>query len=251
MTNEAIAKLIQEGNNDELIPLLWDKVKNLLYANARKFYAKYEPRFKACDVELQDIKQECYFVMLQAVKGYKSEQGHKFNSYLKYPLISAIYALLGNRTSKIEPLNICDSLDKEIQLEGDIFTLYDTLKDNAVDIEDSSCNSIGDTQAGLMLWQEVDTLPERQRDIIYAKYKDNKTLEQIGDNMSVSRSRVGQLQSKAFNSLRNNDKIKDIAGIYGLDGYKAYHSGLSAFKNKGFSNVEEIAIERVLISNRK
>lgn len=35
MTNEALAELIQQGDNDELLPVLWEKTAKLLY---KSFY---------------------------------------------------------------------------------------------------------------------------------------------------------------------------------------------------------------------
>ena len=39
MTNEALAELIQQGDNDELLPVLWEKTARLLYKMSAQKYA--------------------------------------------------------------------------------------------------------------------------------------------------------------------------------------------------------------------
>lgn len=52
MTNEMLAGFIQQGGNDELIPLLWDNVKVLVYTLSDRLYRAYseQVRFKILSV---------------------------------------------------------------------------------------------------------------------------------------------------------------------------------------------------------
>lgn len=85
MTNEQLAALAQQPENEELVPLLWEKVKPVLWLKAKQAYNARQSVFQQCGVELWDIRQSCYMVFLSALKGYKPETGIKFNSYLSYP----------------------------------------------------------------------------------------------------------------------------------------------------------------------
>lgn len=62
MTNEQLAVLAQDPNNKELVPVLWDKVKNLLYMKANSAYRQYKSIFTQCGIELSDIRQSCYCI---------------------------------------------------------------------------------------------------------------------------------------------------------------------------------------------
>lgn len=46
MTNEQLAALAQQAENEELVPVLWDKVKNLLYMKAQRAYSSHKNTFK-------------------------------------------------------------------------------------------------------------------------------------------------------------------------------------------------------------
>ena len=37
MTNEQLAVFIQQGDSDELIPVLWEKVRKLVYLKSEQF----------------------------------------------------------------------------------------------------------------------------------------------------------------------------------------------------------------------
>lgn len=115
MTNEKLAALAQDPDNKELIPLLWDKVKDLLYMKANRAYRQHSDMFARCGVELADIRQSCYIVFLDALKGYQPDGETKFTSYLNYPFQTMLKELTHTRTSRKEPLNDATSLDKPIQ----------------------------------------------------------------------------------------------------------------------------------------
>ena len=57
MTNEQLATFIHAGGNDELIPLLWDKVQSFVYYKARSVYNMNTVCCKRRGVELWDIQQ--------------------------------------------------------------------------------------------------------------------------------------------------------------------------------------------------
>ncbi|MFR5070474.1 MAG: hypothetical protein ACLTE2_12495 [Eubacteriales bacterium] len=56
----------------------------------------------------------------ELVEAFKTEKEYKFNTYLEYHLKTAINELLGQRTSKKEPLNHCGSLDVPMGEDEDL-----------------------------------------------------------------------------------------------------------------------------------
>lgn len=79
MTNEQLANLIQQDST-ELLPVLWGRVKHLVFMLCGRYYAKYAARFAACGVELCDLRQECYAAFLEAVRAYREDKGLQFSS---------------------------------------------------------------------------------------------------------------------------------------------------------------------------
>ena len=208
MTNEMLAQFIQQGGNDELIPILWEKVRKLLYAMSDRFYRLNKDTCDSSGVEAWDIKQASYVAFLEAVKAYKPDSGNKFTAYLKYPFKNALRELLGIRTSKQEPLNNCGSLDKPIeQSDGDSCSLYEIIEDSAsLDFtEKAERNCEAETVRAI-----VDTLSEPYRGIIKAHFFEGMTLSAIGEKNGYSTSRTGQLYRKALRILRQDRQLRQL-----------------------------------------
>lgn len=205
MTNEMLAEFIQQGGNDELIPILWGNVGKILYIKSEQVYRLHKESCTRKGVELWDIKQASYTAFLDAIKAYKPESGNKFTSYLNYPFKNAVNELLGLRTSRTvnEPLNNSTSLDKPIDesSDGDVISLLDTIADDtSLDfIDNMETNAVGDTVRSV-----VDTLPEQYRSVIQAHYWEGLTLRAIADRLSVSCENVRAREAKAMRMLRSN-----------------------------------------------
>ncbi len=210
MTNEDLARLIQEGN-EELHPVLWQKVQNLLYTKAAVFYRSHTETCMRCGVELSDIRQECYSVYLAMVKAYDPERGLLFTSYLEYPFRNAVNSLLGFRTErgKHEPLNRTASLDKPIEAaDGDSCTLMDMIPDTeSMDfLEDVDRDS-----EAVFIRQVVEDLKEPYRTVIRLHFFEGRTLQEIGTELGgVTAERVRQLKYKALRKLRQNGQLRQM-----------------------------------------
>lgn len=209
MTNEDLAKLIQEGN-EELHPVLWQKVNKLLYAKAAAFYNSHTETCDRCGVELSDLRQECYAVYLEAVKAYKPELDTKFLSYVDYPFKNAVNSLLGLRTErgKHEPLNHAASLDKPIEsFDGDSCTLMDTVQDEG---STDFLEDIDRDSEAAFIRQIVAGMNEPYRTVIQEYFFQGKSLEEIGEPMGVSLERVRQIKYTALRTLRQNRQLRQI-----------------------------------------
>ena len=206
MTNELLAEYIQQGDNDELIPILWEKVRNLLYMKSERFYKLHQASCDSSGVEVWDIKQACYGAFLEAVRAYKP--GSKFNSYLNFPFKNAVRELLGIRSTRQEPLNNCSSLDKEIESsDGDSCSILDLIADDtALDfVEDVDRSSEAET-----VRQIVDTLSEPYRSVIKTYFFEGISLTAIGEKLNISPERVRQIKYKALRILRANKQLRQL-----------------------------------------
>lgn len=199
MTNEQLAVFIKQGDNDELIPILWERVRKLMYMKSDKAYNALQSRFVQCGVDILDLKQSCYIAFLKAIEGYKPDGKNKFTSYLSYPFKNAVRELTGVRIHKNEPLNNCTSLDEPLKDEELDFTLADTIADdnavNAVELVEQEDNY-------RILHEAVDKLQEPMNRVINAYYFENKCLTKIGEEMSVSTERIRQIKDKGLRCLR-------------------------------------------------
>ena len=102
MTNEHIAALIGEGGNDELLPLLWEKMLRFYRMAAQKYERLHSVRCAQCGVTYEDILQESYFAMLDSIKAYNErtpeQAALRFISFCGCPFRTRASALIGMRT---------------------------------------------------------------------------------------------------------------------------------------------------------
>ncbi len=210
MTNEQLAGYIQQGDSNELIPILWERVRKLLYMKSEQAYRKHKDKFDQCGIESWDIKQASYEAFLEAVRAYKSDSGLKFTAYLSYPFRNAVNRLTGSRSTRTihEPLNNSTSLDKPLDSsEGDVITLLDTLYDEtSLDfIQHIETASEGETIRAV-----VDTLAEQHRQVIALRFFEGLTLKQSAERLGVSPERVRQREAKALRLLRQNPILRKL-----------------------------------------
>lgn len=210
MTNEQLAAFIKQGGNDELIPILWERIRKLMYMKSDRVYSALQSRFNQCGYDVWDLKQSCYTAFLKAIEGYKPESGNKFTAYLSYPFQNVVKELTGIRTQKQkhEPLNDCTSLDAPLK-DNDVenLTLADTIPDdNAVNAPERV--ELEDDYR--VLHEAVDGLKEPVNHVISEYYFQDKKTPQIAREMGISIERVRQYKAKGLRCLRCSTLLKQL-----------------------------------------
>ena len=236
MTNEELCGKIREGDSNAL-NALWEQTDRLFYAIARSVYARHFERAASCGVEYADCRQSCWFAFLDAVEAYnrKPERDEKFSSFAGYHVRRHVYALLGLRTSKREPLNGADSLDAPLQSSEGEYTIADTLADEsaAVPFED-----VADADIAREVLERVDTLSEQRRGIIHRRFWENMSLAEIAKADGVSPTRVHNLYRDALRKLRRDKRLQEIRDEFYANANFTKHTGFQFFKENGMSSVE-------------
>ena len=210
MTNEQLAAFIKQGDNDELIPILWERIRKIMYMKSDSVYSTLQGRFQQCGVDIWDLKQSCYMAFLKAIDGYKPDTGNKFTSYLSYPFKNTVNELIGMRTQKQknEPLNDCTSLDTPLKEdEPDSNTLVDMIADdnavNAVELVELEDDY-------RVLLEAVDGLKYPQNRVINSYYFEDKRMKDIGAEMGISGQRISQILHKGLRCLRRSEPLKQL-----------------------------------------
>ncbi len=252
MTNEQLAELIGQGGNDELLPLLWEKVKKLYRMWADKYYTQYKSRCDLCGVTADDLRQEAYLSMLEAVKAYTNRpEEHKdtaFTSYCFYPFKNHAAELIGMRTQRgrDEALNcLRSSLDEPLaDKDGDTSaTISEIIPDPEAEqpfraIEQSDyCRTVREAVASTL-----EATP-RELEVIKRRYYDNEFLSTIAADMGISGERVRQLKTMALRRLRKSRELQQLA-----ETNYYFHVGLSSFYRNG-SIEEQITEHREQLLN--
>ena len=255
MTNEALAELIQQGNNNELLPVLWEKVQTLLFIKAERYYYAFSDTLRRYGYEVQDIRQECYSAMLAAVRWYKPDKGYKFTTYLNYALKHTIRGLYSGKDDALNQA-ATTSLEQPIgeSKDGDELTLSDTVADDTAAIV---FDRIERSDYFNTLYNAISTLPEDQRQVIQAIYFNGYKLSQAAERLKLTPAVVRNLEGKALRNLRSGKIGVQLRKVYG-DEYapRRYiytygnHKGLAAFISSRSSSVEDAALFNLMCSDR-
>ena len=242
MTNEQLAQRIKDGDTSAITPL-WEGLRLLLYRYANRYIALMRERCAACGVTVDDLIQESYFAMLDAVDAWTPDSGYKVTAYLKFPLKNRFNAMCNIRGARRDALNQCSSLDAPLSDDTDDFTLIDTIQDTAAgDAFDDTDNRIYTQQLRTDLDAALDTIPPDRAAAVRSMFFDNLPLKQIAEASDVS---FQMIRTRSANGLRD---LRRGAAYTRLKAYReaiisnAYHSSLSTFRHTFTSSTELAAI---------
>ena len=147
MTNEELAVQAQAGDKGAILQL-WNQTRGIIFMILARYYNRNPERFTRCGVTMDDLEQEGFFAVLEAVEAFNPAKGWKFTTWLNYPLQNHVNAVLGTRNGQAKhiPLNECSSLDEPISQESDDMTLGDSVEDQTAldafqDAENRAYNS--------------------------------------------------------------------------------------------------------------
>ena len=133
-----------------------------------------------------------------------------------------------------------DSLDRVIQRDDDAFTMGDLIP-SGDDTEDTVLEKVYQEQLKDTVWKAVDALPDRERQVIYFRYQEEKTLRETGEYMGVGRERIREIEYKA---LRYMERMRRKNGlIYFIPDGLYRHNGVAEFNRTWTSSTELAALK--------
>lgn len=248
MTNEEIAMEILSGS-PELCPLLWEKVEKYLYSRSRSFYSANRARCDRAGVQLEDIKQECYFVFRKALHYWRPETGYSFITFLNLPFKKACRELLGISTTARDTLNYCESLDRPASADDSEGTTLEELQPDPQSTE--FLERIEAAGISEQIRAEVATLPEREQTAIEYSYFRGAKLNELGAVLGVSYQRAREIRVKAERHLRANKTLRHIYYDFYKQRYKPRHNSRNPYFAWQPEHFEEIRREQARAAKPK
>lgn len=195
MTNEEIVLQIKQGHT-ELYFELWERVKKLMY---KILYTKTHNLNLPNYITQEDLTQELYFALCNAVNFYSEQKPYKFNSYLEYPIMNQLNGVLRGY-GKIQEYSYNRAIKEDEETE-----LIDLIPDNT---SQNFINDVELTDIQTIVREAVAELPEREKYVINEFYLRNRTLTQIAENLHISTERASQLKKAGLRLLSKNKMLK-------------------------------------------
>ena len=235
-----LVRAIQEGRED-LIPDLWDAVRKLIAFHAKRF--SLEKDLGRYGVDLDDLIQNGYFALLEALRKHDPDKG-SFTNYLQYHLKNAFMDAIGRTDRKrLDMLNRCKSFDELIDPsdpEGD--TIVDLITDPHDDTTALIDRIFND---GLRETLEtcLSKLSQGEAETLRAAYYEGKGLTEIATETGCTYNEIRTRHNKGLRQLRTGPASADLMRY--LDARTDFYMRGSLFDfNRTHSSVVETLVIR-------
>lgn len=279
MTNEQLVVRIKAKEDIENNMLqLWEQCKRFISMIAKRYQGL---------AELEDLEQEGYMALYDAIDGFDIDYGYKFLTYAEYYIKQRMVRYIQNNNIvrisvhegenirkynsfvnsyrmqygkdpkkkeiakatglSIEEIDGCikaakfkrlKSLDEYATQDDEDISIKDVIPAD-VDIENDVLGVVEHEQLSSVIWNVVDTLPDQESRVLKQRYKENKTLKAIGDDLGVSQEKIRQLENKAMRNIRCSKNARVLHPfIYDLDCLAYNHVGVEKYQRTGISATE-------------
>lgn len=254
-TNAALAALAKTGNACAL-GQLWEMNQRFINSQLWKWYTGHREACDAAAITYEDLLQEGFFAVQNAVAAYDPEKG-AFVTYLDYHIRNAANrAVIGSQGRYVEcsdgvtrrisanPLSDSIALDEPLPGADDTdATRMDMLEDPAAQ---AAFEAIDDESEADELRSGVNAALGRldpcSAEVVRGRLMWSDSCDKVAQNLGITREQVRSLEAKAFRKLyRDKDIIRLHNLIIGQHIYSG--TGFTSWKDKG--SVQERALEHL------
>lgn len=228
MTNEELALAIQKGAPK--MAELWERTEKLIVKAARRYYGEHKGFCQAVSLEAEDLVQEGYLALADAVDAYDPKKGYVFFAYLKYPLKKRFSRAAGFSKGNAKLFINRRSLDQPLA-GGAVFG--ELIEDKAaeqtlLDVEEK----IYLEQLRQALEQRIGALPTSQAAALRARY--------WGDG-GEAESRHWQAGLRNLRKRQNAQYLEEYREF--IIEHHGYGGTLELFRNTWTSSTERAVLE--------
>lgn len=206
MDNEELAVLAKAGSTQAVLEL-WEQVKLLLYRMANRFYRRYGADFFARrGATMDDLEQECFLAMLDAVRAFAPERGYKFTTYLTRASENRFRTVLGINRS--DPLNICDSLNAPVSSDDADMEAVELIPDPGADCK---FEEVDERYTARVLGLAVcRVLSPVQLEVVRCRFYRQYTRPQTARALGIGPGAVSREEQRALRALAGDEDVRRL-----------------------------------------
>lgn len=202
-----MALLSQQGDHQALGEL-WEGLRPLLFSLAWKFYQKQgKERCSSHGVTLEDLQQEAFFALCDAVQAYRPEKGYQLTTYLHYATENRFKACMGIQ-GKADALNHADRLERPIPGDEDGREQGESIPDEEAE---AALFAVDDRQEQAhfhnVLEQALGELSVVQSAVVRHRFTQKHTRQQTAKALHITAEAVRREESKALQLLRGKPSV--------------------------------------------
>lgn len=242
LTNEELVERIQTGET-EYILILWDQIKPYTRSRVYRYFARLSSRCAVAGVQSEDLIQESYLALLDAIETYKTDCGYYFISHLKYRLQNQFNhtARLRLASQRDDILNR-DRLDIVSRISEESALMFaEVIPDKTAE---EAFGEVELSQLQRVVRNEIDKLPEDLRDITILYMICGHSFAKCSEILGVKEGTLRGRFDNARKHLRRNMILRNLYFDYYSEGLKG--TGLTAYRNHAFTSSTESAVLRKL-----
>lgn len=204
MTNEELVMRIRSGERECEVEL-WERIQKLLHMLINQYMLNKGMQITSAGIERQDLEQEAYLAMIDAIFAYNPLKRYKFNTYLTLQCRNHFDRLCGVRSKKRDSLNFSISIDTPISGQEKVDeTLADIISDSE-NVEKDVIENIWKEQLHNALINSLSRLETIDRECIYSYYLKGETQVEISKKLGIEYDKIPYRIRVGFKALRTHD----------------------------------------------
>lgn len=220
MSSEELAILVK-GGDSEAAAELWKNCHRLIWKLMRQYLKNNSISLERVGVELSDLEQACYLVMIDAAEAFSTEKGWSFNAFLNFQLKNRFDRMCG-RCKKEDALNEGGRLEAPIvaksakpQEDEEEFGIFLADPEAETAIQDIvECETRREIIRDVR--EAVRRLPEPDKTVVIMKYYCGADYEWIAKKTGETIIRLRRINHRALNALGKDRQIQNAAKMLGI-----------------------------------
>lgn len=240
MTNEELALRIQNGEIN-LLSDLWKQVEKKIKQFVNIELISKMDRAISVGVTREDLYQEGYFALLDAIKQYKPDKGYEFVGFLRFTVKNAVARALHIRRpyERNNPIYKAISLDAPVSSDSEDTLIYFLPDSN--DEYENLLEKEWIEQRKTDIRDSIAELTPIQRRIIISRYFQLLSRSETGKAEGITGREVAKIEMIALDLLREDRRIQQHREF--IISKHAYRGGFRRWRDRGMSCVESAVFE--------